>query len=296
MIYCWTGTVGQGKSVSLKHELQKRFRAEMCQVYTDMQFLKVPHACYFDTDDPRALAKCSNGIVVLDEGQVLFSSRYWRETDKTVLSAMAQSRKNGLDLFVTTQHMDRLEPALRELVGVEIRCRKVGPIIMQFHYPAGIPKVKPFKRTFFRLTADVVRDYDTLEVIGSKMGQGYGRSSELDAARRRRRRAARRPGLVVKPEFTGPLYVASFGGGRNCLYLRPGYELAKRSFVRVVGRTPSGDELREWARRSAWLGRWGLRPEDLPAECTPAHWWMPGGSPLEIVTERAGSLVEAAYA
>lgn len=296
MIYCWTGTVGQGKSVSLVKELNNRYRKEACQVYTDMQGLRVPHACYFDTNDSRALAKCSNGIVVLDEGQVLFSSRFWRETDKTVLSAMAQSRKNGLDLFVTTQHMDRLEPALRELIGVEIRCRKVGPIISQFHYPAGIPKVKPMKRTFFRLTADVVRDYDTLEVIGAKMGHGYGRSSELDAVRRRRSRGGRRAGLVVQEEFRGPLYGYSAVDGNRVMYMRPSFQKYQRSFVRVVGRVPSGDELREWARRCSWLNRWGLKPDDVPLECTPAHWWMPGGSPAEVAAETAREMVEAAYA
>lgn len=281
MITIWTGIVGSGKSYSLVHELRRRFRAEVPQVFTDMASLKVPHAVYLSPGDSSALAKVSRGIVVLDETQVLYSSRFWQSTDKSVLSAIAQSRKNGLDLFCTTQAMERLDPALREVCGVEIRCRRIGPFVLQLHYPAGVPKVKPFKRSLVRLRADVFRAYDTLEIIGNRVGVGLGRSDDLDALRRRRSRRRGAVKEVVRDDGQRSMYYTSpMAEGREW-YLRPAFAAARRTFVQLHGRGPSSEELQLWARRSDWMRWWGLKLDDLPLDCTPDDWWCPGLGPSD---------------
>lgn len=291
-IYAYTGLVGSGKSYSVIDDLVRRFRTSIPQVFTDFISLKCPHAVYLNAEEPEGLVSVENGVVALDEAQVIFNAHFWDKVDPLMMSAFQQSRKNGIDVLLTVQALDRLTKFLRELVAIEIRCRRIGRFVFQLHYPAGMDKVKPFRKTVRLLNAKVMAQYDTLEVIGKKVGLGLARSEFLDLARSRRRRGRGSDNKAWLPNF-GPAYYTSHVCGARELRLRPWARRAAESFERMHGYRPAlggqredGSaipcQLREWAWRSEWLRFWGLKDDDVPATCTPAMPWLDGAGPEHV--------------
>ena len=289
-IYAYTGLVGSGKSYCLIEELIRRFRVGMPQVYSDFVSLRCPHAVYLDAENPEGLVSAERGVVALDEAQVIFNAQFWQSVDPLMMSAFQQSRKNGIDVLLTVQDLDRLTKFLRELVAVEIRCRRIGNVVFQLHYPAGMAKVKPFRKTWKVLSPKVFAQYDTLEVIGRKVGLGLARSDYLDLARQRRSRGRAKDDKAWRPNY-GHAYFTDLHDGARRLVRRPWASKAAESFKAFHGRYPrvGGEgadavakcELRAWAWRCDWLKFWGLQPGDVPADCTPLSPWLPGAGPFD---------------
>ena len=118
------GTVGAGKS--------------LCAVLRMKDAAEGGRACYsnlFPRDhnywkwaDWDGMKEAGEGLFVVDEAQVWFNSRTFKE-NTSELAAWQQSRKRGADLVWVAQHENRVDTAIRELTSLLWRPRIVGPFL-----------------------------------------------------------------------------------------------------------------------------------------------------------------------
>lgn len=279
MIRGYVGLLGSGKSYSMVADGLRRFRETHAQVFSDMVGLRFPEAIYLDARAPQQLADLREGLILLDEAQILMSSRFWHKVPPQVLSALAQLRKNGLDVLYTTQNLARVDSVLRELTGEVVTCRRFGRVVVQ------VAKAVEGKDVLWRraclLRSEIWRCYDTLEIVGERVGQGVGQSEAL--ARVRAQRLAREHARARKaPEVASRVF--AWNGGS--LAVTPEARAVALWLLRG-GHVRAGDPnwrlavAREMERRR-WLGFFGLKGEQVPVSTTAVHPWCAGYSPAEV--------------
>lgn len=78
---------------------------------------------YFETIDE--ILEARNGVILFDEGQVLFNARSWESLPKEFQYKLQQSRKHELDLYTTTQNMGTIDITYRRLVQCWIHCENL---------------------------------------------------------------------------------------------------------------------------------------------------------------------------
>jgi len=66
-----------------------------------------------------------DGIILIDEAQVLLDSRCWQDLPENFSYKITQHRKHGLDFCATTQHIGMIDIRARQLVQDWTHCEKV---------------------------------------------------------------------------------------------------------------------------------------------------------------------------
>lgn len=114
-----------------------------------------------------------NTLCVVDEANMWFSSRSWKDQSATDLAAFKQSRKNGVSLWWCDQHEARVDVAIREVTHWYYRIER-----FYCFSACSIEDPSSGKKAgrLFRLRSPKVWEYyDSYERIGNRVGEGYGR-------------------------------------------------------------------------------------------------------------------------
>lgn len=143
MIYAFTGKTGSGKTfnmVRLAFEEWKSGRDIYSNTILDFEYyggpageevknwketiikkikkdyepLKRGRITYFE--DINELIDIKNGLIMIDEAQVLFNARNWEALPYEFQYKLQQHRKHRLDLYCTTQNMGTIDISYRRLV------------------------------------------------------------------------------------------------------------------------------------------------------------------------------------
>jgi len=68
-----------------------------------------------------------NGVILIDEINLLCPSRFWQSFPPELLYMWAQSRKNGLDIYWTSQSEKRADVVIREVTNYVWVCSRLYP-------------------------------------------------------------------------------------------------------------------------------------------------------------------------
>jgi len=79
---------------------------------------------YYETFED--LLEVTNGLIICDEMQVHFNSRLWEKFSIRQQTLFQQHAKDGLNIIGTTQHQDRVDTVIREIVSTWIHCHRIG--------------------------------------------------------------------------------------------------------------------------------------------------------------------------
>ena len=272
-ITCFWGSLGAGKTYSMVDHARVEFKRRLCQVYTDMTTLRFPEQVYLDIENIAELAYVEEGLLLLDEAQIGLASGKWQSVPDEAMRAMAQFRKNGLEVLYTTQHPDRVVKVLRENTHNWVRCRAAGPFVVQVWKTAlndkkGKLKVVPLRSLGFGL-------YDTYEVLGAKPSRALVRSDALAIARRARSANAERK---AADPFKVPIWHASTDGVQQLTVLAREVLAQLKEGGRVIwGTRDTFDYVALECRRRTWLQAFGLAAADVAETTVIEHPWAVGG-------------------
>jgi hypothetical protein len=78
----------------------------------------------------------NNGIITIDEGQMLFDARRWASLPMTFLAKITQHRKHNLDIYTTTQDLGQIDVRVRVNIHQLYVCESI------FRWPRN-DRVKP---------------------------------------------------------------------------------------------------------------------------------------------------------
>ena len=287
MITAYVGLLGSGKSLSMCRDAYRIFRARLPQIYTDMRSARFPEMVYISAERPEMLSMVNNGLILLDEAQIIADARYWQKVPAVVLSALAQMRKNSLDLLYTTQIFENVDSRLRGLTNEVIYCKRIGPFILQqWRYPGS---KETFKKRITRLDQSLFWLYDTTEILGKRVGVGLSSSAALREARERR------SGVRREPPDSGARFKADIWRvSKSALVLT---QEAADVYDWLVTNGHMRQDCREWAgvvrteiARRRWLAAFGLGWDDaciIPTTTTYETPFMIGYSPADLDRELA---------
>lgn len=124
MIYLFTGLPGSGKSFDAARNVSS---AKYSYVISNSQ---IQGTTYIENEflDPAKLISTGKHyqsgegslLLIIDECQLLFNSRLWRDTGMDWISFFSQHRKLGYDILLITQNALMLDAQIRELVDTQI--------------------------------------------------------------------------------------------------------------------------------------------------------------------------------
>jgi len=180
MINIITGKPGFGKTYSLVH-LAIKFLNQGRDVYSNFYIdysklvkfglLKKDHGRVLFWQKVDDLIKIKHGVILMDECQIYFNSRRWKELPEQLQYKLQQHRKHGLDIWGAVQSFKRIDTVLRELVNYCYAVRKILKIfILNAFDPEDIDKVKRqtlSTRVYF-FNKKIASCYDTFAEIDSK--------------------------------------------------------------------------------------------------------------------------------
>lgn len=176
MIAAYTGNLGTGKTYCLVARALGEHRHKR-RIFTNMTVRWGEHF-----DDWRQLLGMHNALVIIDEAGSWFNARAWKDTPREVFSWMTQSRKQGLSLWYTCQHLSMVDKTLRLLTNIEFRHERwFGNLIRERAYEPG--SGEHCGTRWFRINPRVYKAYDTLEVMGAGTGDASHRGLANGVAR-----------------------------------------------------------------------------------------------------------------
>jgi len=168
MITAYVGLPGTGKTYGLVLEALKSIKQGR-KVYSNFDIAIDGIVKIKGFSD---LVKVRDGLVILDELNLWFPSRLWQSIPPEILSLWAQSRKRGIDLFYSTQHLDRVDKVIREVTNYVIRCNSISIFGLQFFvYSTYQPEEwdkqnrKSLGRRIVRFKQSIANLYDTYQII-----------------------------------------------------------------------------------------------------------------------------------
>lgn len=115
------------------------------------------------------------GIILIDECQIYFNSRQWKNLPPKLQYKFQQHRKHigkngqGLDIWGAVQNVKRIDTVVRELVNTVHYCKKFGPFfrVSKFDIEEIDNVTKKSKGTkIFFLDKSIANSYDTYQEIG----------------------------------------------------------------------------------------------------------------------------------
>lgn len=124
-VYMYVGLPGSGKTISVVeylNRIRKKYGDDV-KIYTNFHYKH-------ETAPIRGWRDLINyggpAIFVLDEVQLTFNSRSWRDFPPEMVTLLTQNRKMGKQIITTSQAFERVDKVFRELVNYVIECRCVG--------------------------------------------------------------------------------------------------------------------------------------------------------------------------
>jgi len=156
MIVAFVGLPGEGKTLSMIDRLEKHLVAGRT-IYTNVPFF-YPRSVYdghglrnrffnyypdYDMYGYRpifldfnnfnaALRHANNAIFALDEASIMLSNQFWQHMDMNLIQRLAQSRKQGVDIYYTTQRLKHSLSRLRDLTNEVIESKKYDYFGVQY--------------------------------------------------------------------------------------------------------------------------------------------------------------------
>lgn len=292
VIIGYTGKLGSGKTYCMVHDALRSNGACPRPVYTDMASLCWPEAVYLDPSNARMVADVAEGLLLLDEAQLVADARAWQQVPPEFLSALSQLRKRGLDLAYTTQLEGSVEARLRGLTTEYVRCRRVRSLFVLVHYEPGAKH--GHRRRLVRFKPEVASVYDSWEVLGRLHQSPVPRSRYLGGDRRDDRAALDAPGGA-------PIYAGYDGRYRLTWQARSALQwlVFEGMLPREWLQARDGAELwvpvvRREVERRAWLAVYGLSHRDVARTCWAGHPWLAGWSPRDVLRRAADRAVDEA--
>lgn len=85
-----------------------------------------------------------NGAVLMDEAHVYMRARKWESLPEDMERKLAQHGKHRLDLIATTQHQDRIDKIMREIVDYWYVCVKGIFFFMRYEFDIDGDKQKKY--------------------------------------------------------------------------------------------------------------------------------------------------------
>lgn len=192
MIEGYVGRPGAGKSYSMVARAVKLIGHR--PIYANwlqpdsVLFGEIPQ--WFTTfTDLEALLDVDNALVLIDEIGLWFNARRFRETSMDTLSFFRQSRKNGLDLWYTTQREGDIDVVIREMTATIWDCQRYFNMIYCRGKDPQDKKGSYFLKQTYPVRESIGRMYDTYAIVGGPDGSGYRRGAY--AAKQARQRFER---------------------------------------------------------------------------------------------------------
>lgn len=112
MIIAYTGLPGSGKTYSLAKDCHNEQIKRHRDIYANFA-LKGAH--YFS--DIRQILNVEQGIIAIDEMNTLCPASKWQQLPISYVNLWTQSRKNGIDLWFTTQNFRRVVSSIRDVTN-----------------------------------------------------------------------------------------------------------------------------------------------------------------------------------
>jgi hypothetical protein len=187
-IHIITGLTGTGKTYFMTRLAQKMVQDAKIDwsLYANYHlkaegFAKRP--IYFD--NPMDFLKMERAIVLIDDGAIWFGSRQWAKLPWEVQHKIINNRKDGIQVFVTTQFFESLDRTFREnchkyyecekLIGSQEHSEKIWGIIRVRRFPPRLyDKIrrKPLETHYFFLRKKYADLYDTYEKVAPRPFDG----------------------------------------------------------------------------------------------------------------------------
>lgn len=124
-VYMFVGLPGSGKTISVVEYLNRMRKkyGEGVKIYTNFRYNKedAPVRSWRDLINYPGPA-----VFVLDEVQLTFNSRSWKDFPPEMVTLLTQNRKMRKQIITTSQSFERVDKVFRELVNYVIECRCVG--------------------------------------------------------------------------------------------------------------------------------------------------------------------------
>lgn len=163
MVYGIYGLPGAGKTFLLAR-IGLRAIKEKRKVWANF---KLQGAKYFSTLEE--LRHIREGVILLDEANLSFPSRMWVKMPPEFLYFWSQTRKMQLDIYMSSQHPDRLDKVPKEIMNWAYVCKKLP---FKFHIALkflpeeiGKAKRKLYGILIWRRSKKVENSYNTWEFI-----------------------------------------------------------------------------------------------------------------------------------
>jgi len=180
MINVITGKPGKGKTYTLV-KLAIKFLNQGANVYSNffidynrchkLGLLKKNCGNIFFWQKVDDLVKIKQGIILIDECQIYFNSRKWKDLPEILQYKLQQHRKHGLDIWGAVQNFKRIDTVMRELVNWCYEVGKFGRVFFLNAFdPEDIEKVKRKSSItkIYLYNKKIASCYDTLAEIDSK--------------------------------------------------------------------------------------------------------------------------------
>jgi len=191
MISIYVGKPGMGKTYSLVRIALKSIKAGKdvySNFFIDFSSLKIkskkPLGKIYFWKKPEDLVDIRQGEILIDEAQIYFNSRKWRELDERLQYKLQQHRKQGLNIWGAVQHYRRIDTIARELVNSVHVVRKLGTIFVTREYDIeDMEKAKKRAHGFsmFVLDKKIAKCYDTMQEISTMHQRPEFRFSKVDS-------------------------------------------------------------------------------------------------------------------
>lgn len=142
MIRAFVGAMGSGKTLSLvwtaARDLQEgrtvytnfpfstsvgTFRSRIDYIFKKNQIDTPLRPIYLEADEfLEAMTTAKNAVFCVDEANVVFSNRQWKNLDMKFIHRFSHNRKLGNDIYYTSQRFKHTEVRLRDLTNDVVEC------------------------------------------------------------------------------------------------------------------------------------------------------------------------------
>lgn len=158
-VYIVTGNLGSGKSLFTASQIVDYLhfgRRVACNFPLNLDKLQYKNKYTVDVDIIPTLPSSQDlwdlgvggeseekaGLLVLDEGALIFNSRTWNDKDRQkVVEWLVNSRKLKWDVYIIIQHLSALDKQIREMIGeLVIRCIRLDRIKVPL-LKAALPRI-----------------------------------------------------------------------------------------------------------------------------------------------------------
>lgn len=184
-VWLYVGLPGRGKTVSMVdylYRMKKKWGSKI-KIYTNFSF-ELEDGPITHWKDLINISHDVPIIFALDEVQLTFNSRNWKDFPSEMVTLLTQNRKMKKQLICSAQSFERVDKVFRELTHFVIECRTLaGRWTFQrafetVEYMKGQESVKGRKRVrawrYSFIQTDYLRSlYDTMKRLDSLIKQEY---------------------------------------------------------------------------------------------------------------------------